>query len=119
MLKNESSRNSTKPTPLRPDRLPDSGGIIFSSNRVRMEKISHSVRQAKHAKFLDADCTCPYRLYRTRGTSVQVTRGSTRRRHMVASGSDTCQADLALLGYDWTNPEVTSVTTERVTRGTG
>jgi hypothetical protein len=47
MLKHESARNLMKPTPLRPSRLPDSGGIIFLSNGVRMEKISHSVRQAK------------------------------------------------------------------------
>jgi hypothetical protein len=66
MLKNESARNPTKPTPLRPARLPDSGGIIFMSNGVRMKKISHSVRRAKQAKFWDADCTCPYSPYRTR-----------------------------------------------------
>jgi hypothetical protein len=52
MLKNEIARNATKPTPLRPARLPDSGGIIFISNRVRMKKISHSVRRAKQAKIL-------------------------------------------------------------------
>jgi hypothetical protein len=63
MLKNESARNPTKPTPLRPARLPDSGGIIFMSNGVRMKKISHSVRRAKQAKFWDADCTCPYSPY--------------------------------------------------------
>jgi hypothetical protein len=58
MLKNESARNPTKPTPLRPSRLPDSGGIFTLSNGVRMEKISHSVRKVKQAKkFLDADCT--------------------------------------------------------------
>jgi hypothetical protein len=28
-----------------------------------MEKILRSVCQAKQAKFLDADCTCPYSLY--------------------------------------------------------
>jgi hypothetical protein len=50
---------------LRPSCLPDSDGIIFLSNGVRMEKISHSVRQAKQAKFLDVDCTCPYSPYRT------------------------------------------------------
>jgi hypothetical protein len=49
--------------PLRPSRLPDSGGIFTFSNGVRMEKISRSVRQAKQAKFLDADCTCPYSPY--------------------------------------------------------
>jgi hypothetical protein len=80
MLKNESARNPTKPTPLRPSRLPDSGGIIFMSNGVRMEKISHSVRQAKQAKFWML--TVPVRTVRTghvsvrtmtRGRSVQVT----------------------------------------------
>jgi hypothetical protein len=50
MLKNESAQNPTKPTPLRPARLPDSGGIIFMSNGVRMEKISHSDRKVKQAK---------------------------------------------------------------------
>jgi hypothetical protein len=64
MLKNESARNLTKPTPLRPARLPDSGGIIFIANGVRMKKILHSVRRAKQAKFWDADCTCPYSPYR-------------------------------------------------------
>jgi hypothetical protein len=73
MLKNESAQNPMKPTPLRPSRFPDSGGIFTLSNGVRMEKISHSVCQAKQAKFLDADCTCPYSLYRTRGRSVQDT----------------------------------------------
>jgi hypothetical protein len=28
-----------------------------------MKEISRSVRQAKQAKFLDADCTCPYSPY--------------------------------------------------------
>jgi hypothetical protein len=73
MLKNESAQNRTKPTPLRPARLPDSGGIIFMSNGVRMKKISHSVRRAKQAKFWDADYTCPYSPYKTRVRSVQVT----------------------------------------------
>jgi hypothetical protein len=63
MLKNESTWNTTKPTPLRPSRLPDSGGIIVLSNRVRMEKISHSVRQAKQAKFWML--TVPVRTVRT------------------------------------------------------
>jgi hypothetical protein len=52
MLKNESARNPTKPVPLHPSCLPDSGGIIFLSNGVCMRKISHSVRQAKQAKIL-------------------------------------------------------------------
>jgi hypothetical protein len=56
MLKNESSRNTTKPVPLRPSRLPDSGGIFTSSNRVHMENISRSVRKVKQGKKGD-DCT--------------------------------------------------------------
>jgi hypothetical protein len=40
-------------------------------------------------------------------------------RHVAASGSDTWQADLGILVYGWTYPEVTRVTTGRVTRGTG
>jgi hypothetical protein len=36
---------------------------------------------------------------------------------MVAPGGDMWQADLADLAYGWTNPEVTHVTTRRVTRG--
>jgi hypothetical protein len=50
MLKNESARNATKPMPLRPSRLPDSGGIFTLSNGLRMEKISHSVRKVKQVK---------------------------------------------------------------------
>jgi hypothetical protein len=56
MLKNESTRNTTKPMPLCLSRLPDSGGIFTSSNGVRMEKISRSVRKVKQAKKGD-DCT--------------------------------------------------------------
>jgi hypothetical protein len=63
LLNFQSARNATKTVPLRPSRLPDSGGIFTFSNGVRMEKISRSVRQAKQAKFLDADCTCPYSPY--------------------------------------------------------
>ena len=63
MLKNESARNSTKPTPLRPSRFPDSGGIFIFANGVRMEEISRSVHQAKQAKIWDANCTCPYNPY--------------------------------------------------------
>jgi hypothetical protein len=36
---------------------------------------------------------------------------------MAAPERDTCQADLAFLARSWTHPEVTRVTTERVTRG--
>jgi hypothetical protein len=66
MLKNESARNATKLVPLRPPRLPDSGGIFTSSNGVCMEKISRSVRKVKQGKKGD-HCTvrivhvsCPY-----------------------------------------------------------
>jgi hypothetical protein len=41
------------------------------------------------------------------------------RGHVVAPGSDMCQADLVDLAYGWTYLEVTRVTTERVTHGTG
>jgi hypothetical protein len=67
MLKNESARNATKPVPLRPSRLPDSGGIFTSSNEVRMEKISRSVQKVKQGKNLmltgqgrTSDVACPY-----------------------------------------------------------
>jgi hypothetical protein len=50
MLKNESAWNATKPMPLRPSLLPDSGGIFTFSNGVRMEKISHSVQRVKQEK---------------------------------------------------------------------
>jgi hypothetical protein len=63
LLNFQSARNATKTVPLRPSRLPDSGGIFTFSNGVRMEKISRSVRQGKQAKILDADCTCPYSPY--------------------------------------------------------
>jgi hypothetical protein len=55
MLKNESYRNLTKPTPLRPSRLPNSGGIFTSSNGLCMSKISCSVRKGKQGKKGD-DC---------------------------------------------------------------
>jgi hypothetical protein len=63
----------------------------------------------------DADVASPYR---TRGRSIQDT-WQVRTGHVVAPGDDTCQADLDFLAYGWTNPEVTRVTTGRVTRGTG
>jgi hypothetical protein len=125
MLKNESAQNPAKPTPLRLSRLPDFGGIFFLSNGVCMEKISHSVRQAKQEKFWML--TLPVRTVRTRHVSFRTrhVEGSyddmwqVRTGHVVASGSDTCQAVLAFWAYGWTNPEVTCVTTGRVTRGMG
>jgi hypothetical protein len=50
MLKNESARNPTKPTPLCPARLPDSSGIFTLSNRLRMRKLSRSDRKPKQVK---------------------------------------------------------------------
>jgi hypothetical protein len=141
MLKNEVARNPTKPKPLCPTRLPDSGGIMFLSNGVRMEKISHFVRRAKQAKFWDAECTCPYSPYMTHvspyddtwqvhtsdiaalGDDTWQVRTTTRGRfhtgHVAAPKGDTCQDDLAFSVRSWTNLEVTHVTTERVTCGTG
>jgi hypothetical protein len=48
-----------------------------------------------------------------------LTRGRFRMGHVAAPERDTWQAVLAFMAYDWTNPEVTRVTTGRVTRGTG
>jgi hypothetical protein len=50
MLKNESAQNPTKPTPLRPSRLPDSGSIFTLSNKLRMRKLSRSDRKPKQVK---------------------------------------------------------------------
>jgi hypothetical protein len=50
MLKSESAQNSTKPTPLRPSRLPDSDGIFTLSNGFRMRKLSGSDRKPKQVK---------------------------------------------------------------------
>jgi hypothetical protein len=50
MLKNESAWNLMKPTPLRPARLPDSGGIFTLSNGLRMRKLSRSDRKPKQVK---------------------------------------------------------------------
>jgi hypothetical protein len=38
--------------------------------------------------------------------------------NVAASGDDMWQAYLDIWAYGWTNPEVTHVTTVRVTRGT-
>jgi hypothetical protein len=46
-----------------------------------------------------------------------MTRGRFRTGHVAAPEGNTCQDDLAFLVCSWTNPEVTCVTTERVTRG--
>ena len=50
MLKNESAQNSTKPMPLRPARLPNSGSIFTLLNGLRMRKLSRSDRKPKHVK---------------------------------------------------------------------
>jgi hypothetical protein len=118
MLKNESARNAMKPVPLRPSHLPDSGGIFTLSNGLRMEKISCFVRKVKQAKQM---LTMQY-VQSVRMLTWQVrtaTCGRSIQRHVVAPGNDTWHADLVDLAYGWTYPEVTHVTTERVTRGTG
>jgi hypothetical protein len=46
-----------------------------------------------------------------------MTRGRFCTGHVAAPEGDTCHADLAFLARSWTNPEVTHVTTERVTHG--
>jgi hypothetical protein len=114
MLKNESARNATKPVPLRPSRLPDSGGIFTSSNGVRMEKISRSVQKVKQAKNLMLTGQGRTVTWHVRTADAgqpdcdtwqmgMKTRGSIRERHVagpygghVASpGRDTCQAEMA------------------------
>jgi hypothetical protein len=50
MLKNESAQNLMKLVPLCPSRLLDSGGIFNLSNRLRMQKLSHSDRKPKQVK---------------------------------------------------------------------
>ena len=120
MLKNESARNPMKPTPLCPSRLPDSSGIIFMSNGVRMKKISHSVRRAKQAKILTLLTVQFVQSVRMLTWHVrmcdtwQVCTG-----HVASPERDTCHAVLAFSVYGWTNPKVTRVTTGRVTRGMG
>jgi hypothetical protein len=47
------------------------------------------------------------------------THGRSIQKHVVTPGSDTWHAVLVDLAYGWTNPEVTHVTTKRVTCGTG
>jgi hypothetical protein len=101
--------------PLRPSRLPDSGGIFTFSNGVRMEKISRSVRQAKQAKFLDADCTCPYSPYspyddvagpyRLYNDDVAVFYWLI----VGESGGDTCPVDGKWYEDTWPNPWVPRV----------
>jgi hypothetical protein len=50
MLKNESAKNLTKPTPLHPYHLPNSGGIFTLSNELCMRKLSRSDRKPKQVK---------------------------------------------------------------------
>jgi hypothetical protein len=50
MLKNQSSQNWMKPTPLRPARSPDSGHIFTFSNGRCMRELSYSDRFPKQAK---------------------------------------------------------------------
>jgi hypothetical protein len=57
-----------------------------------MQKISRSVRQAKQAKFLDADCTCPYSLYSPYGDVVGPYR---------SYGGDVEDVDWSILGESY------------------
>jgi hypothetical protein len=41
------------------------------------------------------------------------------RQHVETPGDDMYQEDVHVRAYSWTYPEVTCVTTERVTRGMG
>jgi hypothetical protein len=117
-----------KLVPLRPSRLPDSGGIFTFSNEVRMEKLSRSVHRAKQAKILmltvpvrtvhTGHVSSPYSPYMTCGKTVQHT-WPVLTGHVAALGSDTWHAVLDFLAHSWANPKVTRVTTGRVTRGTG
>jgi hypothetical protein len=50
MLKNESAQNLTKPMPLRPSRLPNSGGIFTLSNGLCMRMLSRSNPKPKQVK---------------------------------------------------------------------
>jgi hypothetical protein len=125
MLKNESARNATKPVPLRPSRLPDSGGIFTSSNGVRMEKISRSVRKVKQAKkgmtVQSVQSTWQGRTDVGRAVHVAgrtVLTWHVRTGHVAAPGDATCHTVLDFLAHSLTNTEVTRVTTHRVTRGT-
>jgi hypothetical protein len=94
MLKNESAQNATKPVPLRPSRLPDSGGIFTLSNGLRMEKISRSVQKSNRQKKIDADCTV-----RT------VRRGRAVRPYDDVSGGDMVDVDWQV----WSNDCLTRV----------
>jgi hypothetical protein len=104
---------------LRPSRLHDFGGIFTLSNGLRMEEILCSIQKVKQAKTI-VDCAV-----RTVCTNTDVACSYVRhvvgpyRRHVTTPGSDMWQVDLDVWRYSWTNPEVTRVTTKRVTRGTG
>jgi len=74
LLNFQSARNATKTVPLRPSRLPDSGGIFIFANGVRMEEILRFDRQVKQGKIWDADCTCPYSPYdHVEGRTIMMT----------------------------------------------
>ena len=118
MLKNESARNATKPVPLRRSRLPDSGGIIFMSNGVCMEKISRSVRKVKQANLmLTGQDTWHVRTV-PRGRPYSADVADRTEGHVASPGCAMCHTDLAFSGYGLANKKVTRVTTHRVTRGT-
>jgi hypothetical protein len=85
-----------------------------------MKKISHSVRRAKQAKILTLLTVQSVQSVRMLTWHVHMCdTWQVRIRHVASPEHDTCQADLAFWAYDSTNPEVTRVTTGRVTRGMG
>ena len=84
-----------------------------------MEKISRSDRKVKHEKkvLTGQSVEDTWQVHTGHVACLYDDMWQVRIGHMVASGDDTCQANLAFLAYGWTNPEVTRVTTGRVTRG--
>jgi hypothetical protein len=73
LLNFQSARIASKTVPLRPSRLPDSGGIFIFANGVRMEEISRSVRRVKQVKKM---LTVPVRTVRTatwQGRTIMLT----------------------------------------------
>jgi hypothetical protein len=87
-------------------------GSVWRRYRVLSEKSNRQkkfVDCAVRTVCMDANMACPY---------VRHMAGPYRG-HVEAPRSDTWQEDLVDLGASWANPEVTRVTTRRVTRGTG
>jgi hypothetical protein len=69
LLNFQSAQNATKMVPLRPSRLPDSVVYLLSQTESVWRRYRDLFAEPNRQKF-DADCTCPYSPYRTRGRSV-------------------------------------------------